>query len=102
MNVNIYHKHKDIIITIFIIASRAYLQHLEDVHMEVAQALAPQVVGDVTNPIVAGGPHCFEDFIRDVLKDKSSDNYYEIKKQYGYLLNDEDDQGDVEMQGNDD
>ena len=26
MNVNIYHKHKDIIITIFIIASRAYLQ----------------------------------------------------------------------------
>src|SRR4051812_19487884 len=27
MNVNIYHKHKDIIITIFIIASRAYLQH---------------------------------------------------------------------------
>src|SRR4051812_29814294 len=28
MNVNIYHKHKDIIITIFIIASRAYLQHL--------------------------------------------------------------------------
>src|SRR4051812_29444824 len=27
MNVNIYHKHKDIIITTFIIASRAYLQH---------------------------------------------------------------------------
>ena len=27
MNANIYHKHKDIIITIFIIASRAYLQH---------------------------------------------------------------------------
>src|SRR4051812_23500162 len=26
MNVNIYHKHKDIIITTFIIASRAYLQ----------------------------------------------------------------------------
>src|SRR4051812_26551709 len=26
MNVNIYHKHKDIIITIFIVASRAYLQ----------------------------------------------------------------------------
>src|SRR3954471_21887462 len=28
MNVNIYHKHKDIIITTFIIASRAYLQQL--------------------------------------------------------------------------
>src|SRR4051812_38741531 len=28
MNVNIYHKHKDITITTFIIASRAYLQHL--------------------------------------------------------------------------
>src|SRR3954466_1237425 len=28
MNVNIYHKHKDIIITTFIIASRAYLQHI--------------------------------------------------------------------------
>src|SRR3954465_13648637 len=28
MNVNIYHKHKDIIITIFIIASRAYLQQV--------------------------------------------------------------------------
>src|SRR3954466_4738344 len=30
MNVNIYHKHKDIIITTFIIASRAYLQHESD------------------------------------------------------------------------
>src|SRR4051812_31537411 len=31
MNVNIYHKHKDIIITTFIIASRAYLQHQIDI-----------------------------------------------------------------------
>ena len=29
MNANIYHKHKDIIITTFIIASRAYLQHYQ-------------------------------------------------------------------------
>src|SRR3954463_5913296 len=58
MNVNIYHKHKDIIITIFIIASRAYLQQLCAFLNEISQKvinpdILPRLQKDVVQCLVS-------------------------------------------------